>query len=242
MSPDYYMRLEQARGPQPSAQLLTSLAGALRLNRDERDHLFLLAGQSPMVGPPSGRHVEPGLLYLLDHLTGTPAQVLNDLGDLLAQNPVAEALFGCVCTVSDEDRNIIWRWFTDPRVRQAYPPQEWEEMSRIHVADLRAALARRAASGPDPVARGLIERLSAASTEFAAFWERHEVGVRMRSRMRVQHDLLGPIDLECQTLLTPSDDRRLLIFTPVPGSDALSRLELLSVIGHEKFGPYHDPV
>src|SRR2546422_312335 len=50
MSADYYMRLEQARSPQPSTQILGSLAQALRLSEDERDHLYLLAGHRPPAG------------------------------------------------------------------------------------------------------------------------------------------------------------------------------------------------
>ena len=46
MSADYYTRLEQQRGPQPSEQMLASLARALRLTNDERDYLFQIAGHS----------------------------------------------------------------------------------------------------------------------------------------------------------------------------------------------------
>ncbi len=46
MSTDYYVRLEQARSRQPSEQMLASLARALRLDNDERDYLYRLAGQS----------------------------------------------------------------------------------------------------------------------------------------------------------------------------------------------------
>lgn len=74
MSPDYYIRLEQARGPQPSPQMLAALARALRLSIDERDHLFHLAGHH---APPAfdAEHVSPGLLRLLDALSDLPAQV-----------------------------------------------------------------------------------------------------------------------------------------------------------------------
>jgi transcriptional regulator with XRE-family HTH domain len=44
MSTDYYTRLEQQRGPQPSEQMLASLARALRLTGSERDYLFQTAG------------------------------------------------------------------------------------------------------------------------------------------------------------------------------------------------------
>jgi transcriptional regulator with XRE-family HTH domain len=45
VSVDYCTRLEQARGPSPSRQVLAALARALRLTDDERDHLFRLAGE-----------------------------------------------------------------------------------------------------------------------------------------------------------------------------------------------------
>jgi transcriptional regulator with XRE-family HTH domain len=55
MSVDYYVRLEQARGPRPSPRILQSLAGALRLAPAERAHLFQLAGvtSAAPAGPPN---------------------------------------------------------------------------------------------------------------------------------------------------------------------------------------------
>ncbi|WP_433223167.1 helix-turn-helix transcriptional regulator [Microtetraspora malaysiensis] len=232
MSADYYMRLEQARSPQPSVQMLAALSRALRLDEDGRDHLYLLAGHRPPAGRQAGSHVRPGLLFLLDRLTDTPAQILSDLGDLLAQNTLAEALFGCVCSVSPPDRNIVWRWFTDPVVRAAYPEDEQEHYSRVHVADLRAAFARR---GGDAPARALVARLRAASPEFAELWDRHEVAVRRGSRMRVLHPEIGSLELDCETLLTPSEDQRVLVFTPLPGTAGLDHLRLLGLLGHDSF-------
>src|SRR4051812_23634179 len=143
MSADYYMRLEQARSPQPSPQILSSLAHALRLTDDERDHLYLLAGHRPPAGRLAGDHVRPSLLYLLDQLKEAPAHITNDLGDLLARNTMAEALLGCICSVREQDRNFIWRWFTDPTIRRIYSPEEGERQGRDYVADLRASVTRR---------------------------------------------------------------------------------------------------
>src|SRR5215472_7722159 len=42
----WYVWLEQGRDVHPSAQVLESLAQALRLTANERRHLFLLAGQA----------------------------------------------------------------------------------------------------------------------------------------------------------------------------------------------------
>ncbi|OLT23895.1 XRE family transcriptional regulator [Actinomadura sp. CNU-125] len=230
MSADYFMRLEQARSPQPSTQLLAALARALRLTEDERDHLYVLAGHRPPAGPFAGEHVRPGLLHLLDRLGDTPAQILGDLGDLLAQNAAADALFGCVCTVDGPDRNIVWRWFTDPFVRSAYPAEDHERIARVHVADLRAAVARR---GHDAAAAALVERLHGTGGEFTRLWERHEVAVRRTSRMRVLHPEVGAVEFDAEVLVTPAADQRLVVYAPPPGSRSVEALELLRVIGPE---------
>jgi transcriptional regulator with XRE-family HTH domain len=230
MSADYYMRLEQARSTQPSDQLLAALTRALRLTADERDHLYLLAGHRPPEGARAGEYLRPGLLYLLDRLDGVPVQVLGDLGDLLAQNDLALALFGCVCTVAREDRNVVLRWFTEPAVRAHFAAEEHEEHGRELVADLRAAVARR---GGDEVSRALVTRLRAASTEFTALWDRHEVAVRRSHPYRLRHPELGAIEFDCEVLATPAADQRLRVFTPPPGgTDALDMLRTL--------GPRHD--
>ncbi|MFC8716069.1 helix-turn-helix transcriptional regulator [Kitasatospora sp. NPDC057198] len=228
VSADYVMRLEQARSSQPSPQLLAALARALRLSTDERDHLHLLAGHRPPEGPTAGTHVRPALRHLLDRLGDTPAQLLTDLGDLLAQNVLAEALFGCVCTVAEPDRNIVWRWFTEPAVREAYPAEERDPLGRLHVAELRAAATRR---GFDPPTRALLDRLTAASPEFTALWQHHEVAVRRTSRLRVLHPEIGPIEFDYELLQTQAADQRLRLFTPPPDSTDPGPLELLRLIG-----------
>ncbi len=238
MSADYYIRLEQARGPQPSPEMLAALARALRLSTDERDHLHLLAGRRPPAGRTAGDQVGPGLLHLLDRLPATPVQVLGDLGDVLAQNAMAEALLGGVCTVSEHGRNVVWRWFTDPAQRAAYPAGEHDYYSRLHVADLRAAVGRRAG---DPAATRLVERLRDASEEFAGLWKLHEVAVRRATRMKVLHPLIGPVDLDCQMLLAPEGDQRVILYTPPAGSDTAERLALLKVVGTGQFDPAPAP-
>jgi transcriptional regulator with XRE-family HTH domain len=236
MSADYLMRLEQARSPQPSTQLLGALAHALRLDDEGRDHLYVLAGHRPPAGRLAGNHVRPGLLYLLDQLTTVPAQVLTDLGDVLAQNAMAQALFGSVCSVRrhdcDQDHNIVWRWFNDPAGRAAYPVDEHDQLGRSHVADLRAAVARR---GKDPAGIGLVNRLRESSAEFAALWDRHEVAVPRCRRMRVQHPTIGLLELDFEVLLTPNEDQRLHLFTAPPGTANVDHLELVRVVGQETF-------
>src|SRR6202007_2510881 len=77
MSVDYYTRLEQARGPRPSARILDALTQALRLTPAERSHLFRLAGSSVPPGPSAVRGVRPHVIRMLERLPDTGAIVTD---------------------------------------------------------------------------------------------------------------------------------------------------------------------
>ncbi|MGW4962281.1 hypothetical protein ACWEPL_34100 [Nonomuraea sp. NPDC004186] len=59
--------------------------------------------------------------------------------------------------------------------------------------------------------------------------------------MRLAHSAVGPIDRHCETLLSPAEDQRLIIFTPAPGTSAIEHLRLLRVLGHDDFGAAQIP-
>ncbi|PZS31288.1 MAG: transcriptional regulator [Pseudonocardiales bacterium] len=228
MSTDYYTRLEQCRGPHPSAPLLASLARALRLTDDERDHLFHLAGQAPPARHGSDSHVSPGLLHILNRLADTPAFVVSDLDEVLVQNPMSVAVSGDRASLTGLDRNFTWQWFTDASTRDRFPPEDWERLSRTHVADLRATAARRRG---DADVESLVRRLRGASPEFAALWAEHEVAVRRADAKRLIHPEVGLLDLLCETLTSGVGDQILVVLYPRPGSEAREKLDLLRVIG-----------
>ncbi|MFJ9846489.1 helix-turn-helix transcriptional regulator [Kitasatospora sp. NPDC101155] len=228
LSVDYYARLEQRRGPQPSPQLLAALARALRLSEDERDHLFHLAGHEPPRRHDVLAHVRPGLLLVLDRLHDVPAQVVSDLGDVLAQNAMAAAVFGDLAASAPDRRNLLLRWFTDPASRALFPPEDHDALARAHVASLRAVHAARPG---DRRAAELLARLLATGEEFTAYWERHEVAVRRSGRKRVLHPVVGELELECEVLAAGGQDQLLLVHTAPAGSECASRLELLRVVG-----------
>ena len=230
MSADYYVRLEQARGPHPSVQMLGALARALRLTDDERDHLYLLAGERPPVPAGRSRHVRPGLLYVLDQLTDAAATIVSDIGETLAQNGLARALLGTKEGRTGREASLIWQWFAEPGARAVYPVEDRERHSRVLVADLRATAGRR---GADADVAGLIEGLLAASEEFAGLWARHEVAVRRADTKRIVHPEVGVVDVDCEVLLTPEHDQSLILLTPRAGTDAAEKLQLLRVIGDQ---------
>ena len=113
MSTDYYSRLEQNRGPQPSEQMVASIAQGLHLSLDERDHLFRLAGHRPPERGAGSDHVSPGMLRIFDRLADTPAEIVTELGETLRQTPLGVALVGDATRFTGPARSIGYRWFTD---------------------------------------------------------------------------------------------------------------------------------
>ena len=231
MSVDYVVRLEQGRSSQPSIQLLGALARALRLSDDERDHLFHLAGHPPPPADGVTRLARAGLVRLLDLLGDTPALVLSDLGEVLAQNRASVLLTGDHTRFTGDRRYLAHRWFTEPAARAGQPPEEQERHARELVADLRATAGRR--SG-DPAVAGLVDRLRGASAEFRRLWAEHEVAVRRVDRKTLVHPRVGDLVMDCETLVTPDQRQKLLVLTPAD-AETRERLELLRVLGVEEF-------
>lgn len=231
MSVDYVVRLEQGRSSQPSTQLLAALARALRLSDDERAHLFHLAGHRPPPADGVARLARAGLVRMLDLLGDTPAVVMSDLGEVLAQNRASLLLMGDHTRFSGDRRYIVHRWFTEPAARAVCPEGEREHYARALVADLRAAAGRRTG---DPEVAGLVERLQAASADFRRLWAEHEVAVRRADRKTVLHPRVGPLLMDCETLVTPDQGQQLLVLTPA-NAETRERLELLRVLGSEEF-------
>jgi len=231
MSTDYYTRLEQRRGPQPSEQMLSSLARALRLTSDERDYLFLLAGHTAPA-PAVTAHVPPALLRVLDRLDDTPALILSSLGETLVQNRMAAALLGDRTAYTGLARSEIYRWFTDPAERVRYPAHDQGRQGRALVANLRAAYGP---AGPQSRAGDLVRALQKASQEFAGLWERHEVARRFEDHKVLVHPELGEIELDCQVLFTEDQSQALLVLTAPPRSEGYQKLRLLAVLGQQDF-------
>jgi transcriptional regulator with XRE-family HTH domain len=232
MSTDYYTRLEQQRGPQPSEQMLASLARALRLTAGERDYMFRVAGHSAPDQASPATHVAPALLRVLDRLADTPALILSSLGETLVQNQMAAALFGDKSGYDGLARSDIYRWFTDPAERLIYPEDDRARQSRALVANLRAAYG---SLGPRSRAGEIVRALQKVSPEFAGLWERHEVARRFEDHKTLIHPELGPIELDCQALFTEDQSQALLVLTAPPRTEGYEKLQLLAVLGHQRF-------
>jgi transcriptional regulator with XRE-family HTH domain len=231
MSVDYYARLEQARGPQPSTQMLSALSRTLRLTADERDHLYRLAGHAAPERTGTSTHVRPALLHVLDQLHDCAAFVISDLNVALAQNRLSILLQGDYSGYTGLEASMTWRWFAHPELREKFPRMDHEHQSRILVADLRATWSRRrGAADVEAIVNGLL----ATSPEFASLWAEHEVGLRHAQHKTMLHPQVGEITVDCETLLTPDEGQSLIILSAIPGTEAYDKLKLIAVLGEQE--------
>jgi transcriptional regulator with XRE-family HTH domain len=233
MSTDYYSRLERERGPQPSSQMLASMALGLHLSLDERDHLFRLAGQNPPARGGASAHISPGLLRILDRLNDTPAEIVTELGETLRQTPMGVALTGDTTRYTGPARSAGYRWFTDPAARDRHAPEEHAFLTRMYASGLREIVTLR---GPDSLAAHLADLLQTQSEEFRRVWDDHEIGIRPHDVKHFIHPEVGALELTCQRLIDPDQGHSLLVYTAIPGSDSHDKLNLLSVIGTQALG------
>lgn len=223
VSADYYARLEQGRERNPSAQVIGALGHALRLGPQAREHLFRLAGLNPRLGPDSPRDlVHPSLLRLLESFAQAAAYVLGPSFDVLATNPIADALLSPFGT----ERNMPRVLFTDPRAKEVFP--EWELLRRTTVYALRL----NAGQFPDDSdVTGLVAELDEASPEFRVLWADHDVAGLTRLSKVFVHPEVGRIELTYQTFdVVDAPGQLLLVGTPEAGSRSEEALTYLASV------------
>lgn len=227
MSAVYYERIEQGRGPVPSATVLAGITDALRLTADERSHVYTLAGLAPPAVSGGGRDIDAGLEYVLRAVEETtPASITDDLGNVVAQNRLNLELFGEFTELPGYGPNLIWRWFTSAEWRHYLESAgQHEGTSQFYVADLRAAVTRR---GHDREALALVDDLRQVSPEFARIWDQHNVSALYCTTKTMHNARVGRLDLDCAVVTSPLSPQRLLLLRPVPGTPAREQLELLA--------------
>ena len=101
--------LERARGGGPSGQVVSALADALRLDADERGHLFQLVGRDTPRDVEPSTEVTPSVAELVHKLDTTAAIVLSARFDVLAWNALAATLMEDFGALAPTERNMIKR-------------------------------------------------------------------------------------------------------------------------------------
>ncbi|MDI3421943.1 helix-turn-helix transcriptional regulator [Streptomyces luteolus] len=233
VSVDYYIRLEQSRGPAVSDAVLDAVARVLRLDGTEHAHLYDVARPSRAVGRSEPQLVRPGLQLLLDTIREAPAYVFGRRMDVLAWNALADALSG-YSAQTPRERNIMRHIFLDPAAPDRYPG--WPAVAAETVAYLRLDAGRH--PGDRQLAE-LVGELSVKSEDFRRLWADHQVKEKTHGVKRVQHPVAGLLTLPYEGLTFPGDpDQLLVVYTPEPGSETAERLALL---GSWTANPAHPP-
>jgi transcriptional regulator with XRE-family HTH domain len=230
ISIEYYARLEQARAPRPSREVLAGLARALRLSDAERDHLYRLADESPGLPPGPCREVRQSILDLIERLPQTAAIVTSAMHEVLAWNDLAAALMEDFSAVPPRERNLLRRAFLDgvtPDGQPLYGVSDGREFARNATMHLRSTVARYP---DDPDVAELVADLLAGSEDFRQLWESHDVTTEPTLVKTFNHPIVGPITVNCDVLEISELDQNVVIYTATPGSPSEEALRLLAVI------------
>lgn len=214
VSVDWYTWLEQGRNIQVSAQVLDSIAKALQLDASEKKHLFVLASRQL---PADVLHMEPTkvsdtLQHVLDRLEYSPALVTDTRWNVVAWNLAACATVGDYRMMPEHERNMVWRAFTSPYLRQLLRGK-WEEHAKTRLAQFRASYGAHAG---DPWWEAFIDRLSNESSQFREWWAKHEVLPVSEGNKIYYHPEAGELTLNNITFqLSDAPGMQMMVNVPI---------------------------
>ncbi|MFD5624905.1 MULTISPECIES: helix-turn-helix domain-containing protein [unclassified Streptomyces] len=221
ISNEYYVRLEQGRYRNPSAQVLQAVARALCLDEESTSYLLRLGTSEPAAvrRRPRRETVPPGVRKLVAGLP-LPAFVEGRCLDILATNPLATALSPRLVVGANRVRDV----FLDPDERDLLI--DWDAATEGIVASLRQSIGTRL---DDQRSIDLVGQLSLASPRFRRLWGRHDIGGRGGAVMRLQHPLLGPLHLNREKLIVAeAPNLTIAVYHADPGTEHAEKLTMLA--------------
>ena len=231
VSAGYYTRLEQGQSPNASDAVLDAVARVLRLDDDERAHLYSLARPKPKARPRAAKpeQVRAGVRLMIESFGDVPALVMGRFLDVLAWNPMAHALLAGHLDVDAPNRpadlpNIARMLFLDPHMRELY--RDWPRKARSTVADLRLIAGRHPGA---PELSRLVGELTLGSPEFAKLWAAHAVGDCGTAARTYCHPVVGTMVLVAEFMVLPYDEgQRVAVFNAEAGSPSEAALRILA--------------
>ncbi|MGW1028490.1 helix-turn-helix transcriptional regulator [Streptomyces sp. NPDC002577] len=232
LSVDYVLRLEQGRARNPSAQVVGALARALQLSRAERDQLYRTAALLPPRDGTVSTHVPPGIQRLAARLGDVPIGVFTADWTLVWWNTMWSALHGDPAVLPLTERNLARAVFGNGAAHAALLPFRSERgkdaFAASIVADLKDAASRYPADAP---LDRLVQELRDVSEVFAHYWDTGAAAQHTTDQKTLQHPQIGDILLDCDVLIVPGADLRMVTYTAAAGSTDAGKLDLLRVTG-----------
>ena len=225
----YYTRLEQGNGRNVSAEVLDSIARALRLTDAEHNHLTHLAKPKQHKKRQAARpqQVRGSLRQLLDTIDGVPAYITGRRSDVLVWNRMAAAVFGDWSELPPQERNWARMVFLRPEYRELFV--EWEQKA----IDIVCLLRMDAGCHPDdPRLSALVGELSVKSEDFRRLWATHDVKEKSHGVKLLRHPLVGDLALQFESFRLIGDSELALVtYHAEPGSGSAEALRLLASWG-----------
>jgi transcriptional regulator with XRE-family HTH domain len=228
VSAEWYTWLEQAREVRPSAQVLTRIGEALRLEPRETRHLLTLGGYAvPANGSdlPQSVSVSLRLQRLIDQMEYGPAWVFGERWDIVAWNRAASVIHGDLAALQGIERNALYQLFLGDRMRAML--LDWETHGRKCVAKLRATYASRV---DDPWFNELVTLLRTRSEEFERWWNQNDIETSQEGVKHYEHPEAGRLVFDF-SVLEVLDERmsslRLVAYVPAPGTGTREKVERL---------------
>jgi transcriptional regulator with XRE-family HTH domain len=232
LSVSYYVSLEQGRALHASADILRSIARALKLDEFEENHLLDLGAvqaQQRVRRRRRTERIDPHLLELLQAMPDVPAFVHGPSLDILAWNHLGHALYAPhvdrdSVNSSATRPNIARLVFRDPQARDHYV--DWHAKAEGLVGLLRDN------AGKDPgntALSDLIGELSVYSPEFARLWANHVVRPCSVLVVPLRHPHVGEMTVTQQALGSVSSPQQVLVVaTAAPASPSQQALRMLA--------------
>ncbi|WP_113700019.1 helix-turn-helix domain-containing protein [Nonomuraea lactucae] len=221
ISNEYYLRLEQGRYRNPSAQVLEAVARVLRLDDESVTYLLQLAAEKSRTGRrrPRQETVPSGVQKFVAALP-MPAFVEGRYLDVLAANALASAISPRLVAGA----NRLYDVFLDPDERDLFI--DWDIATEGLVAAFRQSVGTRL---DDPRAVELVGQLSLASPRFRRLWGRHDIGGRRGAIMRLQHPLVGELHLNREKLIVgEAQNLTIAVYHADFGTEDADKLALLA--------------
>jgi transcriptional regulator with XRE-family HTH domain len=227
VSVDYVVRLEQGRSRTPSAQVVTALARALQLSTAETDLLHRSAGLTPPSTSRVSRHIPPGVQRVMTRMGDLPLAAFSADWTMLASTPLWQRLFSAPSVADDPNQNLLVQTFLDQSVGDIATAHGGpENFERALVADLRRATADHAG---DEGLRAFITRLLEGSPRFAMLWNEGRVAAHQSMTKTVHHPIVGDVVLDCDVLVVPGSDVKLVVYSTFAEGPHAEKLDFLRV-------------
>jgi transcriptional regulator with XRE-family HTH domain len=232
VSVEYYAQLERGNLVGASDSVLDALARALHLDEAEQQHLADLARAAspnartrrrPPAQPGRGPGIRPSVTRVLELMADVPAFVNNGRGDVLAANPLMQALYAPMFDDPARSANHARFAFLNARARDFW--RDWERIAADTVAMMRTE------AGRDPYNRDLTDlvgELCTRSEDFRTRWSAHDVRLHRTGIKQFRHPVVGDLDLNFETMQLAADPGLSMTLLSAPagsaGADALRLL------------------